>query len=82
MPQFIASDVSPVTRQTEFNTATGYSVPNMTIDGTVYQQIVWWEYLSSDYDVSTNAVFRITAPSDVATQWTVYRLCCPDNNCT
>ena len=82
LPQFIASDVSPVTRQTEFNTATGYSIPSMTVDGKVYQQIVWWEYLSSDYNVSTNAVFRITAPSDVSTVWTVLRLCCPDNNCT
>ncbi len=80
--QFIASDVNPPTRQTEFNTATGYTVPQMGVGGTAYQQIVWWEYGPGDYNTSTTAILRITAPYDVSTVWEVLRLCCPDNNCT
>lgn len=80
--QFIASDVNPPTRQTEFNDATEYTVPQMTVGGTAYQQIVWWEYDSGDYNTSTTAILRVTAPYDVSTSWTVLRLCCPDNNCT
>lgn len=83
--QFIASDVNPPTRQTEFNNATGYTVPSMQPGGTgatLYQQIVWWEYGPDDYNTSTTAILRVTAPWDVGTSWSVLRLCCPDGNCT
>ena len=80
--QFIASDVNPPTRQTEFNNVTGYTVPSMTVGSTTYQQIVWWEYGPGDYNTSTTAILRITAPYDVLTSWEVLRLCCPDGNCT
>ena len=82
MDQFIASDVNPPTRQTEFNNVTGYTVPSMTVGSTTYQQIVWWEYGPGDYNTSTTAILRITAPYDVLTSWEVLRLCCPDGNCT
>jgi|TARA_B110000495_G_scaffold153241_1_gene136296 hypothetical protein len=83
--QFIASDVNPPTRQTEFNNVTGYTVPSMQPGGagtTIYQQIVWWEYGPGDYNTSTTAILRVTAPWDVGTSWEVIRLCCPDSSCT
>ena len=83
--QFIDSSVFPPTRQTEFNNATGYTVPSMQVPsgtGTTYQQIIWWEYGPGHYNTSTTAILRVTAPWDVATSWEVLRLCCPDSNCT
>lgn len=80
--QFIDSSVNPPTRQTEFNNVTGYTVPQMTVGSTTYQQIVWWEYGPGDYNTSTTAILRVTAPYDVLTSWKVLRLCCPDGNCT
>ena len=83
IPQFIAADTSPPTRQAEFETATNgyYDVPSMSVGGTDYQQVLWWVYDSADYAVSSTAILRVTAPHDVGTQWTVLRLCCPDSNC-
>ena len=81
--QFIGTDIQnpwTVTRQTEFNTDTGFSVPNMTIGGTLYQQIVWWQYTTADFQVNPIATVRITGT--VGTGWDAIRLCCPDNNCT
>ena len=78
--QFIDSSVNPPTRQTEFNAATGYTVTSMQPGGagtTLYQQIVWWEYDSGDYNTSTTAILRVTAPWDVGTSWEVIRLCYP-----
>lgn len=83
VPQFIAADTSPPTRQVEFQSATqgNYDVPSMSIGGVDYQQVLWWLYDSADYAVSNTAILRVTAPHDVSTQWTTLRLCCPDSNC-
>mgnify|MGYP006100525453 CR=1 FL=1 len=78
--QFIDSSVNPPTRQTEFNNVTGYTVSSMQPGGagtTLYQQIVWWEYGPGDYNTSTTAILRVTAPWDVGTSWEVIRLCYP-----
>lgn len=64
------------TRQTEFIADTGFSIPNMTVGGTTYQQIVWWEYTALDYTTNNLATLRITGPS--GTLWQVLRVCCPD----
>lgn len=79
--QFIGTNKGTMpTRQTEFNAATGYTVSNMTVSGTTYQQIIWWEYTASDYTTNNLATLRVTGPS--GTGWDVLRLCCPDANCT
>mgnify|MGYP003646388655 FL=1 len=78
--QFIDSSVNPPTRQTEFNNVTGYTVASMQPGGAgtrLYQQIVWWEYGPGDYNTSTTAILRVTAPWDVGTSWEVIRLCYP-----
>ena len=78
--QFIDSSVNPPTRQTEFNNITGYTVPSMQVPsgtGRTYQQIIWWEYGPGDYNTSTTAILRVTAPWDVGTSWEVIRLCYP-----
>ena len=80
--QFIGTDIQnpwTVTRQTEFNTDTGFSVPNMVIGGITYQQIVWWQYTTADYQTNPIATVRITGTT--GTGWDAIRLCCPDGNC-
>lgn len=79
--QFIGSAKGTVpTKQTEFNTDTGYTISNMTVGGDAYQQIVWWQYTADDYSKDSKATLRITGPSGTA--WKVLRVCCPDANCT
>jgi len=84
--QFIGDDIqSPwtVTRLTEFNTATGYTVVNLNPGGSgnpTYQQVIWWEYTTADFQSNPIATVRITGTANTA--WKVFRLCCPDNNCT
>jgi hypothetical protein len=81
--QFIGKDIQnpwTVTRQTEFNAATLYTVSTMTIGNVDYQQIIWWKYTSADYQVNPIATVRITGTLN--TGWGAIRLCCPDNNCT
>ena len=80
--QFIGTDIQnpwTVTRQTEFQTATSFSVPNMVIGGITYQQIVWWQYTTADYQTNPIATVRITGTT--GTGWDAIRLCCPDGNC-
>ena len=67
-------------KTTEFNSDTGFTIPTMTVGGTAYQQVVWWEYTAADYDNNSSAFFRITGPSGTA--WDILRICCPDANCT
>ena len=79
--QFIGSDKGTIPNRTsEFNTATGFTIPTMTVGGTTYQQVVWWQYTAADYTKNSNATLRITGPS--GTGWDALRLCCPDGNCT
>ena len=81
--QFVGTAIQnpwTVTRQTEFNTDTGFSVPTMTIGGTLYQQIVWWQYTTADFQTNPIATVRITGT--VGTGWDAIRLCCPDASCT
>jgi hypothetical protein len=79
--QFIGTNkgVAP-TRQIQFENETGYQVTNMTIGGTAYQQIVWWQYDAADWQTAPNVTVRVTGAT--GTQWTYLRLCCPDANCT
>ena len=83
--QFIGTQIQnpwTVTRQTEFNAATGYTVASMQPGNTgpVYQQLVWWEYTAADYQVNSSATVRITGTLN--TGWDAIRFCCPDSNCT
>lgn len=76
--QFIGTNKGTMpTRQTEFNADTGYTIPNMAVVGTAYQQIIWWKYTASDYTTNNLATVRITAGS----LWKVLRVCCPDTFC-
>lgn len=79
--QFIGTNKGTIpTKQTEFNTDTGFTVSNMTVGSTTYKQIVWWEYTAADYTENSIATLRVTGPS--GTGWNILRLCCPDANCT
>lgn len=79
--QFIGSNKGTIPNRTsEFNTDTGFTIPSMTVGGTTYQQVVWWQYTAADYTNNPNATIRITGPS--GTGWDALRLCCPDGNCT
>ena len=83
--QFIGSDkYAPLpfapSRTSEFNSDTGFTIPSMTVGGTTYQQVVWWQYTAADYTSNPNATIRITGPT--GTGWDALRLCCPDGNCT
>lgn len=81
LDQFIGISSGTIpTKQTEFNTDTGFTVSNMTVGSVTYQQIVWWEYTAADYAANANASLRVTGPSGTA--WNILRLCCPDANCT
>jgi len=79
--QFIGSNKGTIPNRTsEFFNDTGFTIPNMTVGGTTYQQVVWWKYTAADYTNNPNATIRITGPS--GTGWDILRLCCPDGNCT
>ncbi len=80
--QFIGTALSATVpdKTTEFNSDTGFTIPTMTVGGTTYQQVVWWEYTAADYNNNSSAFFRITGPS--GTDWDILRICCPDANCT
>jgi len=77
--QFIGTDkVLPIdTRQTEFNAATGETIATMQPGGTgtVYKQVLWWEYTSLDYNENPVATLRVTGPTGTA--WTALRVCFP-----
>ena len=84
--QYIQNPSNPAkmsTRQSAFNTDTTFSIPNMTIGGETYHQVLWWEYTASDYSTSPNAVLRVTnsnVPGTIAAK--MFKVCCPDANCT
>jgi hypothetical protein len=81
--QFIGTNIQDpwsVTRQTEFNADTGFSVPTMTMGVITYQQIVWWQYTAADFQNNPIATVRVTGSGNTA--WNAIRLCCPDSSCT
>ena len=84
--QYIQNPFNPSkmdTRQGAFNTDTTFSIPNMTIAGETYHQVVWWEYTASDYSTSPNAVLRVTNSNVTGTiPAKMFKVCCPDANCT
>lgn len=63
----------------EFTNDTGYTIGTMTVNGTTYQQVLWWSYTAADYAVSPIVTLRVTGT--IGTSWNVLRLCCPDSNC-
>ena len=76
--QFIGTDKDPIdTRQTEFNAATGETIATMQPGGTgtIYKQVLWWEYTAADYVTNPNATFRVTGPA--GTSWSALRVCFP-----
>ena len=84
--QYIANPSDPnkqSTRQGDFNTDTTFSIPDMYVGGTTYNQVLWWEYTAADYAVSDAVVLRVTnsnVPGTIAAK--MYKICCPDANCT
>jgi uncharacterized protein (TIGR02145 family) len=73
--QFIGTNKGIVpTRQTQFTADTGYDIPNMTIGGISYDQIVWWKYTSADYLINPIATIRATGGS-TNTVWYSLRAC-------
>ena len=76
--QFIGTDKGTIdTRQTEFNAATGETIATMQPGGigTIYKQVLWWEYTSIDYNENPIATLRATGPTGTA--WTALRVCFP-----
>ena len=77
--QFIGTDkvASIDTRQTEFTAATGETIATMQPGGvgTIYKQVLWWEYTSIDYNENPIATLRVTGPTGTA--WTALRVCFP-----
>ena len=76
--QFIGTDKDPIdTRQTEFTAATGETIATMQPGGTgtIYKQVLWWEYTAADYVTNPNATFRVTGPA--GTSWSALRVCFP-----
>jgi hypothetical protein len=77
--QFIGTDKEGTidTRQTEFHNATGETIATMQPGGvgTVYKQVLWWEYTSIDYNANPIATLRVTGPTGTA--WTALRVCFP-----
>jgi hypothetical protein len=68
--QFIGSSKGSIPdRQTTFTSETGSSLTLPPGN----QQLIWWEYDSSDYLVNNEVVIRITGPNGTA--WNIQRMC-------
>jgi hypothetical protein len=68
--QFIGLNKGTIpNRQTEFDAEIGLGI----IITSPYQQLIWWVYTAADYNISANAVLRVTGP--VNTAWEIHRLC-------
>ena len=48
----------------------------MTVGGNTYQQVLWWEYTSIDYNENPIATLRITRPIGVGIA-SALRVCFP-----
>jgi hypothetical protein len=66
------------TRQLQYTSDTGCTIPNMTIGSIVYDQVIWWKYDAADYLANPVVTVRVTGGSD-NTQWDSIRIC---NVCT
>jgi len=84
--QYIVNPFDPnkmSTRQGDFNVATTFSIPSMTIAGETYHQVIWWEYTAADYTAINRATLRVTNSNAPGTQAAkMFKVCCPDANCT
>lgn len=75
--QFIGSSKGTIpNRQGTFASETGSSL----LLPAGYQQLVWWQYTSTDYLLSPNIKVRITGPDGTA--WSIQRLCEPEPTTT
>lgn len=73
--QFIGTFKDPVpTRQSQYTSDTGCTIPSMTIGGITYDQIVWWKYDAADYLANPVVTIRITGSGD-NTLWNLVRIC-------
>jgi len=84
--QYIANPSDPnkqSTRQSDFNTDTTFDIPNMTIGGETYHQVIWWQYTAADYTAISTATLRVTNSNVTGTiPAKMFKVCCPDANCT
>jgi len=77
--QFIGTFKGTVpTRQSEYTSDTGCTVPSMTIGSVTYDQVIWWRYDAADYLANPLVTIRITGSGD-NTLWNLIRIC---NACT
>ena len=77
--QFIGTfkEIVP-TRQSQYSSDTGCTIPSMTIGSITYDQVVWWKYDAADYLANSLVTIRITGSGD-NTLWNSIRIC---NVCT
>jgi hypothetical protein len=77
--QFIGTLKGTVpTRQSEYTSDTGCTIPSMTIGSVTYDQVIWWRYDAADYLANPLVTIRITGSGD-NTLWNSIRIC---NVCT
>jgi hypothetical protein len=77
--QFIGTFKGTVpTRQAEYTSDTGCTIPSMTIGSVTYDQVVWWRYDAADYLANPVVTVRVTGSGD-NTLWNSIRIC---NVCT
>jgi uncharacterized protein (TIGR02145 family) len=77
--QFIGTLKGTVpTRQAEYTSDTGCTIPSMTIGSVTYDQVVWWRYDAADYLANPVVTVRVTGSGD-NTLWNSIRIC---NVCT
>jgi hypothetical protein len=76
--QFIGTDKGVIPeRRLEYSADTGIYIPTMTYptpNPETYEQVVWWKYESTDYNINPIVTIRVTG-LDVGTGWKFYRLC-------
>ena len=77
--QFIGTLKGTVpTRQSQYTSDTGCTIPDMTIGSITYDQVIWWKYDAADYLANPVVTVRITGSGD-NTLWNSIRIC---NVCT
>ena len=77
--QFIGTLKGTVpTRQSQYTSDTGCTIPDMMIGSITYDQVIWWKYDAADYLANPVVTVRITGSGD-NTLWNSIRIC---NVCT